>query len=163
LQGGDGEKSDPLKGTSSLRATDLNYNGKGGTSNLGGKGGTCTALGSGSDGSQYTGGAGYIFSPGGGGGWYGGGGGGSTKATTGASQWIFAGGGGGSSNINTTYGTQVYMLQANGNVVAGASYLPSGYSSATIGSGGVPINTAGTDNGTDGKPGLVVITYTTYS
>lgn len=156
LIAGDGEKSNPISGTSATPTT-LDYNGKGGKSNIGGNAVTCDVASS-SAGTQFNGGFGSTFAPGGGGGWYGGSGGGSTRAPT--NQWIFAGGGGGSSNINTTLGTLVQITQASGSTVAAANKLPAGYSSLNIGNGGVPSATTGADNGTNGLPGLVVITYT---
>ncbi len=136
------------------------YKGTGGTQGGGGTAGGCSTGNTGNNGSQYQGGGNSTFGAGGGGGYYGGGAGGISSPA-----WIFGGGGGGSSYVSTTYGgTQVYMLQGSSRIVAGTSYFPSGYTSATIGSGGVASNTnavtSPTNPGVNGLPGLVVITYT---
>lgn len=162
LSGGNAEASNPLTGAASPNniPTATQYNGYGGTQTAGGIKGNGAVATNNTDGSLFTGGSGTTFSPGGGGGYYGGGGGGATKTTTGTNIWIFAGGGGGSSFVDTSKGTQVQMLQGSGATVAGTAFFPTGYSSANIGSGGVPDSTATANSGKFGKPGLIVITYT---
>lgn len=131
------------------------YGGGAGNQTSGGPAGTNNAYGPNpTPGSQYTGGNGAQFGCGAGGGYYGGGGG--ALAST-SQSWIFGGGGGGSSYVNTTYGTLVQILQGSGNLVAGSSYLPSGFTN--IGYGGAAKPGTRKTNGNPGSNGLVVITY----
>ncbi len=162
LSGANAEASDPLTGAPSPNnaPTVTQYNGYGGTQIAGGIKGDGLVATNNTNGIQFIGGSGTSYSPGGGGGYYGGGGGGATKTISGNNIWIWGGGGGGSSFVDTSKGTQIQMIQGDKATVAGTSFFPTGYSSANIGSGGVPDSTATTNSGKFGKPGLIVITYT---
>jgi hypothetical protein len=159
LTGGNAQYASPLPGLSTVNA-DVRYDGSGGTPSVAGRVGinsfTSTA---GTIGGQFYGGFGALYGAGGGGGYFGGGCGG-ISYTSGTNQFIFGGGGGGSSYVNTSYGTQVNMLQGSNNTVAGTAFFPSGYTSSTIGSGGAQSAANRGTNGNAGLPGLVVISYT---
>lgn len=156
--GGNAQYASPLPGLSVT--ADVRYDGSGGTPSVAGRVGNNSFTNtSGTIGGQFYGGFGALYGAGGGGGYYGGGCGG-ISYTSGTNQFIFGGGGGGSSYVNTLYGTQVNMLQGSNNIVAGTTFLPSGYTSANIGSGGAQQPTNRASNGNPGLPGLVVISYT---